>query len=300
MGEEQSRYTCTTYIEKFISPAENNTEAGALDHLQWKERLSLVSYGIRIVIRVNEPKVLELLLDYLPPEWKPSSSPFMDELYSIIVAETPESYGTYPYHQLYHEQEKLLETTALEEVFETLDSDLRLRVGMTVRDKLFVHAGVVGWRGKAIVIPGRSFSGKTTLVAELVKAGANYYSDEYAVFDTDGLVHPYSRRLSIREESSARVKRCSVEELGGKSGTEPLSVGLIIQTEYQSGVQWSPQKISAGQAVLALLDNTIVARLRPEFALPVLSRAVSGALALEGERGEAKDTAMEVLKQLEA
>ena len=59
------------------------------------------------------------------------------------------------------------------------------------RERVFVHAGVVGWKGHAIVIPGRSRSGKTTLVAELVKAGAEYYSDEFAVLDAEGRVHPF-------------------------------------------------------------------------------------------------------------
>ena len=47
-----------------------------------------------------------------------------------------------------------------------------------------VFPTIVTWgRGRAIVIPGRTFSGKSTLVAELVRAGATYYSDEYAVED---------------------------------------------------------------------------------------------------------------------
>ena len=61
-------------------------------------------------------------------------------------------------------------------------------------DRVFVHAGVVAWRGRALVLPGTSFAGKTTLVAELVRAGAIYYSDEYAVLDEQGRVHPYSAR----------------------------------------------------------------------------------------------------------
>jgi predicted ATPase len=39
--------------------------------------------------------------------------------------------------------------------------------------RVFVHAGVVGWKGQAILVPGRSYSGKTTLIAALMKAGGN-------------------------------------------------------------------------------------------------------------------------------
>lgn len=282
----------TFALPRLNQPTDYGTSTGKLDHLHWKAGLSLVSYGVRIGIRVSDPRVLEEIQAYLPPGWESTPSPLVDELYSLIVSETGD-------HQLYRGQEQLIQTNDLEDIYEAFDSDVRLQIGTLVKGKLFVHAGVVGWRGRAIVIPGRSFSGKTTLVAALVKAGAIYYSDEYGVFDADGLVHPYSRRLSIRQEGGERVKRCPVEELGGISGTEPLPVGLVIHTQYQSGVQWNPQQISLGQAVLALLDNTIVARLRPDFALPILANAVSGAVAFEGGRGEVEDAARTILKQLE-
>ena len=65
------------------------------------------------------------------------------------------------------------------------------------RNRIFIHAGVVGWQGRAIVIPGRSFSGKSTLVAALLQAGATYYSDEFAVLDGRGYVHPFLARRSF-------------------------------------------------------------------------------------------------------
>jgi hypothetical protein len=66
-------------------------------------------------------------------------------------------------------------------------------VAENARRWIFVHAGVVAWRGQAIVIPGATQSGKTSLVAALVRAGAEYFSDEYAVFDARGRVHPLPR-----------------------------------------------------------------------------------------------------------
>ena len=275
-----------------------NPDMEKLNHLELQSGISLVSYGVRISIRVNELAVLDRLSDYLPPGWEPSSSPNVDELYSLIVGQaTPGS--PHSYHRLYHEQEKIAQAPLLEDIFDTLSSDLCLRVGLSVQDKLFVHAGVVGWRGWAIVIPGRSFSGKTTLVAAMVQAGARYYSDEYAIFDPNGLVHPYPRSLAIRQKANERKKKCSVEELGGEVGTEPLPVGVVVHTQYHLGARWCPRQISTGQAVLSLLDNTIVARTRTQFALSIQSRAVSGALALEGKRGEATDVAVALLQQLE-
>lgn len=254
---------------------------------------SFISYGVRIGIRVNEARVLERLPDYLPPGWEHSASPDVDQLYSLIGDESN--------YQLWRDREILAEASLLENILHTLDTDLRLQIGMLVQDRLFVHAGVVGWRGRAIVIPGRSFSGKTTLTAALVQAGATYYSDEYAVFDWQGGVYPYPRRLAIREwEGEKEVKRqCTAEELGGTVGTEPLPVGLVVHAEYELNQVWCPQEISAGEAVLALLDNTIVARTRPEFALSILPGVVSDALRIAGKRGEAAAVAVALLRQLD-
>ena len=69
---------------------------------------------------------------------------------------------------------------------------------------LFVHAGVVGWEGRAIVMPGASFAGKTTLVQAWLEAGATYYSDEFAVLDRAGRVHPFARPLTIRDGNDRR------------------------------------------------------------------------------------------------
>jgi len=264
-----------------------------LNCLKWEVEFSFISYGVRIGIRVNEARVLEHLPDYLPPGWEHSASPDVDQLYSLIGDESN--------YQLWRDREILAEASLLENILHTLDTDLRLQIGMLVQDRLFVHAGVVGWRGRAIVIPGRSFSGKTTLTAALVQAGATYYSDEYAVFDWQGGVYPYPRRLAIREwEGEKEVKRqCTAEELGGTVGTEPLPVGLVVHAEYELNQVWCPQEISAGEAVLALLDNTIVARTRPEFALSILPGVVSGALRIAGKRGEATAVAVALLRQLD-
>ena len=48
----------------------------------------------------------------------------------------------------------------------------QLAVATLAKELVFVHAGVVGWRNRAIVIPGRSLSGKSTLVLALVVAVA--------------------------------------------------------------------------------------------------------------------------------
>ncbi len=62
----------------------------------------------------------------------------------------------------------------------------------------FLHAGAVEIDGFAIVFPGRSRWGKSTLVASLVAQGCGYLSDEYAVVSSEGCVFPLSKPIRLR------------------------------------------------------------------------------------------------------
>ena len=53
-------------------------------------------------------------------------------------------------------------------------------------------------------MPGLSFSGNMTLVRAVVEAGAVYYSDEHAMLDEVGRVHPYARPLPFRPPRGVR------------------------------------------------------------------------------------------------
>ena len=183
----------------------------------------------------------------------------------------------------------------LDQLLDILESDLRMYVAEFARRRLFVHAGVVGWHGQAIVVAGRSYSGKTTLVRELVRAGATYYSDEYAVFDARGYVYPYPTPLSIREVPDSPPRRYPVEELGGVQGLKPLPVGMVLLGRYRERARWRPRPLSPGRAVLQLLTNTVAARQRPDGALATLLGVVAHARVLQGVRGEAEPIASAVL-----
>ncbi len=266
-----------------------------LDRLGWAAGMCFVAYGRRIGIRVNDPDLLEQLPERLPPGWKPARSPIVDHLYSLLVGGAGPRSHVRRFNLLYAGPGRLARTLDLDQLFESLESDLQLTIAGTAQGRLFVHAGVVGWRGRAIVLPGRTRTGKTTLVAALVRAGATYYSDEYAVFDARGRVHPYPKPLSIRQAANGRARKCPPEALGGLSGTKPLPVGLVAVTGYQPGGGWRPRLLSPGQATLELLANTVAARRRPKAALATLQEVVSQAPALKGTRGEAEEMVQAIL-----
>jgi len=273
----------------------------SLDRLGWSAGISFISHGARFGVRVNDSSILTRLPDYLPPGSRSSRSPVVDYLYSLRVGCSARCGGRpsgSDAFQLYGGAERIQESIDLGEVLETLQSHLHFDTALGARRKLFVHAGVVAWRGQAIVIPGRSFSGKTSLVAALVRAGATYYSDEYAVLDRRGWVHPYPKPLSIRSKEGNTAVQCPVEALGGQAATEPLPVGLVAVTAYVNGACWRPYALSPGQIVMALLDNTVLARYKPKIALSTLGSVAEQAKGVGGERGEAEKAAPLLLECL--
>jgi hypothetical protein len=179
------------------------------------------------------------------------------------------------------------------------ETQIQGHIAIEAKDFVFIHAGAVADGGRAIVIPGITFSGKTTLVRALVDAGAVYYSDEFAVLDESGRVHPYPKRLTIRRPHHG-ADDYPVEQLGGVAGAEPLGIGLVIATQFRPGAQWLPHRLSAGAGALAVLQHAVPAQERPEQTLRVLKNALDGAVILQGERGEADEVARELLDTLRA
>ena len=153
--------------------------------------------GLRIGVRVSNRAALESVIDRLPPGWKPAASPIVDHLYSIVLGGQTHGSKVQRFSLLYYDAGRLARTKDFELALKVFELDLQLLVADNARRRIFVHAGVVGWKNQAVVIPGMSFSGKTTLVTKLIQAGAKYYSDEYAVIDEHGLVHPFPRPLGI-------------------------------------------------------------------------------------------------------
>lgn len=262
------------------------------DSSEWSATRSILAYGVRVSLRTNEREGLDLLSGYLPPLWKDSSSRGVDLSFSLRL-------GKWRY-ELFEDSELATSSRSLRRVLEHFGTRLKAYIAEMARRRVFVHAGAVGWNDKAIVVPGRSMSGKTSLVTELVRAGATYYSDEYAVLDMKGRVHPYPQPLAIRSAGSYVQQNHRVETLGGITGDKPLPVGLVVVTRYRDGSRWRPRQLSSGQGVLELLNNTVPARRKPEIVMATLRNAVAEAIILKSARGEAVDAVELLLTRLEA
>jgi hypothetical protein len=260
--------------------------------------VSFSSYGSSVGVRVSDAAALPPVLERLPPGWEARRTPTVERLYSLIVGGKADG-RVRRLNVLYGDADLLVRTRDLEQALDTFAADVQLHVAEWAPRHVFVHAGVVGWRGRAIVMPGRSFTGKTTLVEALVRAGATYYSDDYAVFDAQGRVHPFPRPLAIRHNGAHVQERHAVESLGGVAGEVPLPVGLVAVTEYDSHeLGWRPEPLSTGHGVLELLAHAVSARRRPEPVLEALHRATAAAQILKAPRGEADGVAPRILERV--
>jgi hypothetical protein len=255
--------------------------------------VAVEAFGVTVAVTAD-PQHFAAVRDFLPPRARPASHPPERGRFAL-VKDTDDAL----LHVMCDDQ-PIAGPVDLRLALGILDAELRMHIALHAPDHVFVHAGVVGVGERAIVLPGRSFAGKTTLVAALVQAGAEYWSDEYAVLDADGLVHPYPKPLSVRINDTRATEERPVESLGGRAGDRPLPVALIAFTSYRPGAAWGLRPCTTGAGAIKLLEHSVAARARPEQVLAAVRRATSDAVILEGDRGDADEAASTLLSQQES
>jgi hypothetical protein len=242
--------------------------------------LGFEAHGVHVGIECS-PELCERVRQVLPPGASPRDSAGRDPRWHVVARAD----GTC---DLSWGRVSVARGAEPERAMDTLEAKLRRWVAERSTERVFVHAAAVAVGDRVLLLPGESHAGKTTLAAELVRAGAVYFSDEYAVLDEAGLVHPFPKRLSLRSPGTDATVETSVLELGGVAGVAPARVGLVALTKFVPDARFAPRELGAADAALGLLANTVVARDRPAEALRVVRAAVAGARAVEGERGEAR------------
>jgi hypothetical protein len=259
-----------------------------------RHQMTIESYGVKVRVCTNTPELLDRMESMLPPSSRKLGSG-LDALEARRIGIVEEEDGTYC---VYQASNRVAENVTLNLALIHFDDQVRSYVAVNSPGNVFVHAGAVAHGDRAIVIPGESFSGKSTLVEALVRQGAIYYSDEYAVFDQQGRVQPFAQPLSLRPlqlEGEPWSGDRSVESIGGVAGEDPIPLGLAVVTYYVPGADWSPRRLSPGEAAMALVARAVAARYRPQEVLHTLARAAENAVVLEGERGEADEFAAMLL-----
>lgn len=158
-----------------------------------------------------------------------------------------------------------------------------------------VHAGAVQLGDRVLLLPGFSHAGKSSMVAELLRRGATYFSDEYALIDADGRVHAYPRPMLQRNGGSHQVPVLA-EESGVPVASSAAQVGWIMEMRYRPGSVWNLTPVAQSAGLLILLRHTphLVAEC-PDL-IDKFQRAASGAQCFVGHRIEAKDAVDEILR----
>jgi hypothetical protein len=260
------------------------------------------SYGVKICFSVNNRDALEAVERILPVALPGDCYRLIEKTevghhFELILDPSRDDEGC----NLFRNGRQVPNDHSRLDVLRGFESQIRLTVAEHAVGKVFVHAGAVVWKGKAIIIPGNSFTGKTTLTAALVGQGAEYLSDEYAVFDEAGDVHPFLKTLSVRGiVDEFTQKEIPVEDFGGRPARGKYPIGLVLITEFQAGAHWRPQRLSPGLGVLEMLPNVVPVRYDPEFTLKVLNRVAKRAIITKTFRDDAAKCAESVLDYFES
>jgi hypothetical protein len=284
-------------------PIKREAEVGEKKDIQ----ISFQSFGVKIGVRAeSNDLVLEIkneLSNINPNGFEIIDDSAVEHLFEI-KSKNPSKTKKNKSLEIFKDGELLILLESEENLLAYLQSQIRLTVAEYAESKVFLHAGAVGWKGQAILLPARSFSGKSSLVAELVKKGASYYSDDFAVLDKDGLLHPFHRQISLRGyENKYRQVDFSVESLGGKVGSRPIPIGIVLITKYKEGNKnpeiWKPKILSGGRGIMEILSHTIPIRYNPKFSLEVLNKVSKRAIICKSLRGDSPEFASLLLNFFE-
>jgi hypothetical protein len=163
-----------------------------------------------------------------------------------------------------------------------------------IDDHIAIHAGAVGWRGLAVLLPAPPDSGKTTLTAALTTAGLSYFSDEAALIaPASGRLVPFPRALWLEPGSVVALDRflgpnaatsftqnptshVAVAELRGGIADES-TIRHIVFPRYVEGASTSLTPISRAEALVELSRNAFNLDAFGTSGLDALARVVRGA-----------------------
>jgi len=176
----------------------------------------------------------------------------------------------------------------------------------------FVHAAVVVWKGDAIVLPGLSRAGKSTLALALLLEGARYLSDELLAYTRAGRAEPLPRALKIRDECAGYFPELAGRFVGRGEGrfltfdalpaevvAPSTPVGAIVVPRWVAGARNRPEPISRGEALLALAAASLNFGTHRELSLDWLAELAGERTTFALEWSEPRAASRALLAELE-
>ena len=246
----------------------------------------LHAFGVTIEIVADQTDLFPLLEARLPPLVPPG-----DAEPTIRYTVTTSASGQ---RVAVRGRRTVVMADSLDTLCDHLVTDLQSELARAAHGWTFIHAGVVAIDGRAIVLPAPSGGGKTTLVAALIRSGAEYASDEFAVIDRLARVHPYARPLRVRTPGQ-RLRSVPAAELGAASVKAGVPIGVVLFVDYQPSGFFETSLLPGGRVAAGLLRHCLGARGRPRETLRALRLVTTIAPGCAGTRGDAAAAAEQIL-----
>src|SRR5260370_33206248 len=127
-----------------------------IDRLGWADGIAFIAYGLRVGVRVSRGDLLNKLTERLPPGWKHAHGQVVDHLYSLVGGGADRRDRVRRLNLAYWNLTRIARSRTLDDMLDAFESHLQLTVAEHAPRRVFVHSGVVGWKGKAILFPGLS------------------------------------------------------------------------------------------------------------------------------------------------
>ena len=159
-----------------------------------------------------------------------------------------------------------------------------------------LHAGVVSYRGRGILMPAPQDHGKSTLTTALIRAGCTFLSDEAAPIDPrTGVVRPFFRPILLSPQSLAVFPglaealppdyegfrnyqfHMTCEDVRSGSTGGPSSVDVIVTPRYEPGAATELEPFAAADCLLMMVTQCLNFDRVSARAVPVLGNMVKRA-----------------------
>jgi HprK-related kinase A len=151
-------------------------------------------------------------------------------------------------------------------------------IGTRAHHFLVLHSAVLERGGRALLLPARPGSGKSTLCAALAYSGWRLFSDEFALIDPEsGELLPAPRPISLKNESIELIARRYPDVVYGAEGVdidgarfvharaprasiersqESSLPGWVVFPQYKAGAVTTLERVPKAHALMELAGHS--------------------------------------------